>query len=363
MRLFGQIFSDMTTSYKIYWFKGIFDEILEGKKEISFKEVACRMVSQAWYPLNIYYINLGVEDKLYEITDKIKKRLGISNNITQKDLYNLLLLNTDSEVNKSYNKLYRYAPHRLLTPFFKAELDKLKVKNKEYLKDKLLKEFLLKDNNSIYKLDYKNQIININSQWYDYIIENQRIIKGWVDYNLVQYLQKCNPNVPAIIDKLVPPNKRNLSNEKKYWKKVIEGTCINDIYTGKELTASNFDNYGALSIDHFIPWSFVGHDKLWNLIPTFSKVNSSKSDSIPKLEEYLDIFCEIQYIGINYMKDKCSSKLLEDYIDINRTINIKEICEVKSEINREKFIKDLKSTIIPLYEIAYNQGFSEWKYN
>ena len=45
------------------------------------------------------------------------------------------------------------------------------------------------------------------------------------------------------------------------------------------------------SIDHVIPWSFIFHDDLWNLVYTHQSCNSSKSNSIPikseikKLEE------------------------------------------------------------------------------
>lgn len=39
------------------------------------------------------------------------------------------------------------------------------------------------------------------------------------------------------------------------------------------------------SIDHVIPWSFIYHDDLWNLVYTHKSCNSSKSNSIPtKLE-------------------------------------------------------------------------------
>ena len=32
---------------------------------------------------------------------------------------------------------------------------------------------------------------------------------------------------------------------------------------------------------HFLPFSFVGHNQLWNLVPTTKSTNSSKSDSLP----------------------------------------------------------------------------------
>ena len=34
-------------------------------------------------------------------------------------------------------------------------------------------------------------------------------------------------------------------------------------------------------IDHFLPWSFVLEDRLWNLVPSCQSCNSSKSDGVP----------------------------------------------------------------------------------
>ncbi len=44
-------YENLVASYKIYWFLGIYKEILEGNKEITFKRIVCRMIANAWYPL------------------------------------------------------------------------------------------------------------------------------------------------------------------------------------------------------------------------------------------------------------------------------------------------------------------------
>ncbi|MBV9671480.1 MAG: hypothetical protein JO076_01470, partial [Verrucomicrobia bacterium] len=40
-------------------------------------------------------------------------------------------------------------------------------------------------------------------------------------------------------------------------------------------------------IDHFLPWSFVTHDLIWNLTPVHKSENVRKSGAIPSLR-YLD---------------------------------------------------------------------------
>ena len=49
---------------------------------------------------------------------------------------------------------------------------------------------------------------------------------------------------------------------KKYWRVIAELTDLHEIYQNTPMTNSN------ISIDHFVPWSYVAHDELWNLHPT-----------------------------------------------------------------------------------------------
>ena len=121
-----------------------------------------------------------------------------------------------------------------------------------------------------------------------------------------------------------------------------------------KFTNENYYKLGGLSIDHFIPWSFVLHDEMWNLTPTFKNVNSSKSDNLPSYKEYIDKFCNIQYEAFSYLCDKKKEKDLECYIDVMRLENPFEFLKYKS---KEEFNEKLKQTISPIYQIALNQGF------
>lgn len=51
-----------------------------------------------------------------------------------------------------------------------------------------------------------------------------------------------------------------------------ENNCF---YCGKKLSAI------AIHVDHFIPWSFVKEDKLWNFVLSCSDCNIKKSDKLP----------------------------------------------------------------------------------
>ena len=72
--------------------------------------------------------------------------------------------------------------------------------------------------------------------WAEYSVKNQQIIWGWLEYNMILYIQKRNPNVPGIADQLYPPKERKLEKIKNYWKLILSLEPIRDIYGDEILT-------------------------------------------------------------------------------------------------------------------------------
>lgn len=150
--------------------------------------------------------------------------------------------------------------------------------------------------------------------------------------------------------KLEAPQKRDLKDAKTFWSRIIKFTPIVDIYTNRPVSLDDF------SIDHFIPWSFVLHDQLWNLAPTPKAINSSKSDKLPQLDLYLDKFCNLHYHAFKTALTKqFSTKLLEDYIEISGEMIFSR------DIRNEVFVNNLRDNLIPLHQLAFNQGFPVWE--
>lgn len=113
-------------------------------------------------------------------------------------------------------------------------------------------------------------------------------------------------------------------------------------------------------MDHYLPWSFVAHDQLWNLIPTSPSVNSAKSNNIPS-KRYFDNFVELQHLGLNISYQHLSKnqwlKYTDSYIAELKVNQAEEL--LKLEILRKAY----ESTIIPLISLATIQGFTpNWIY-
>lgn len=105
--------------------------------------------------------------------------------------------------------------------------------------------------------------------------------------------QDRNPGVPGIIYKICPENEelRKLEQARDLWKTTAEltGQPIKEIYAGKDIPAKD------LSIDHFVPRSYISNDELWNLIPMRKSLNSSKNNKLPPWEIFFLPFVRYQF--------------------------------------------------------------------
>lgn len=183
---------------------------------------------------------------------------------------------------------------------------------------------------------------------------NSTITTDFTYWNLIQFLQMRNPNVPAISNKIVKPIKRDsLYVQHRYWEMIIElGGPIRCIYTDKELHRADYD------LDHFLPWSFVSHNLNCNLVPSNSSINSSKSNKIPDLSVYLQKLADIQHRSLRLcINANKTPKVLEDYLSLGYTP------QELVNMNDNQFMELYKRTFKPMNQIAINMGYEIWKYD
>ena len=195
--------------------------------------------------------------------------------------------------------------------------------------------------------------IELNPIWLTYLQENYDILTSFAYWGLTNFIQVRNPNVPNISNKLIKKEERNsLSAQRKFWNTAINGGLrVKCLYTGNLLLEHEYD------LDHFIPWSFVSHDLLWNLMPADSNINSTKSNKLPDLDLYLPKLAEAHQaaLRINIEKGK-QNKLLEDYLSLGHTAHDIVL------MDREHLLDCFFQTFTPMNQIALNMGFESWKY-
>ncbi len=76
---------------------------------------------------------------------------------------------------------------------------------------------------------------------------------------------------------VIPVEERDTWNLREYYlRRTEEAHPLTCTWSGKLIHSRN-----TLRIDHLLPFSIRKNNNLWNLFPTLSSVNSSKSDRIP----------------------------------------------------------------------------------
>lgn len=301
-RHLNRVFDKTVATYKFYWFLGILDLFVkQGKTKMNVWEIMISMVANAWYPVNYFRLSFGKSESLYEAILALQRENNIPINIGIKDLIILLqALTQRPEIRKQLNFLQLNVPFRFLRPWIDTSDDREMVKRSQTF-----------ENGCLYKLEKENGTlwIELNPIWLTYLQENYDILSSFAYWGLTNFLQVRNPNVPNIPNKLIKKEERNsLSAQRKFWNTAINaGLEVRCLYTNKLLVEREYD------LDHFIPWSFVSHDLLWNLMPADSSINSSKSNKLPDLNLYLPKLAETHQaaLRINLEKGK-QDKLLED---------------------------------------------------
>lgn len=343
----NRVFEKTQNSYKFFWWISII-EICHQKNEnkIYFDEIVLKTISKLWHPVNYFKLSFGKIDQCSKYIKQIKENYHLEDNINENDLYQFLIEHKDSDfLVKITNELTRYVPYRFIRPWFS--------KQTRGLKDSLVNSKILElqDETAPYTIDYSSKII-LNEDWLEWINKNYTLIKSYTQFELIKYLEKENPNITNLSKKLEKPKIRNLSAPSKYWKRFI----LNEPNRTDVFEKIPLIQIEKISIDHFLPWSFVTHDLIWNLHPINKDINSSKSNNLPQ-KSYFQDFYTLQYNFCDFLLNQQSNKLLEDYYKLFNCSNE----ELKS-LSQEQFIIRMDNFYLPQYEIAKNMGFDcNWK--
>ena len=342
----GRVFSNTVATYKFFWFVSIMQ--IHAKRQnprISVWDIVIRMVANAWYPIHYFRLSFGKSDSLFDIVMELQRVTQIPIDANADTIIKGLTSKLDDKrIKAQLNTLTLNVPYRFLSPWITYRNDNDVIRRSQAF-----------ENGCLYSLhkEVTDFYIRLNPDWDTYLHKHYNILVDYAYWNLTLFLQTRNPNVPAIPNKLIRPETRNsLAKQHEYWNTVMEiGGPIHCIYTNKELHPYEYD------LDHFIPWSFVTHDLLWNLIPSDGSINSSKNNKLPDLDYYLPKLADLQQQSIRVMlKAGREPKVMEDFLSLNFTVN--ELANMDKVHFREIY----ERTFNPLNQIALNMGFEKWIY-
>lgn len=285
-----------TTSYKYGLIKSILDNLFNSENyEIKFEDL-CETFLILYWNLIIKYKLPHIRSTNYEIMSSIEKVV-----------YKLI---------EKY-KLDDMACYDFLSCKIKNEYKSLGRKIFEkYVVGALYSDFKGK----IYGFDKKKKIIYFNSLSFNFLSKNKCLIEKLNYYSWIlwteELLEKQERNITNISVKLDLSTKRSSLNN---FRKELINNGENSCFYCKRALEKN------CHVDHFIPWSFVKNDKIWNLVLSCGKCNTKKNNKIPN-ENYLNklIKRNEQILGNSYEKQLnklYKSSIFNGFIKWNFTID------------------------------------------
>ncbi len=368
----SMVFNDTSNSYKFFWLRAIIKRA-NSKPIDTIENIVCDMITQTYYMVNECHLSLGPNDKLEEVTKYIFEKYSIPTNIECEELlikFRNAKIFEDDYVKDVINNIKTFVPFCLLSPFVpvgndikKYSIKNIKVFNELYEKSK---------NNSKELLPYRFGDVNgiktkiiLDKYFIDYIVKESKIIYDFCTYNLIDYLQRRNPNVPGIINKLLPQLDRIIDiNIKSFYQDVIDidKSDMQDIYSN--ISLKDCVRNKELSIDHFVPWTYVANNEIWNLTPTTKSANSSKNNILPKWETYFNKFIDQKWTIYNIIKNNDSIQYQFNKIK-SKYINVREIMNLyTSSVGEDIFKNCYEKHIRTICDAAERNGFkSGWEYN
>lgn len=363
---FALMLKDPSYCYKFYWLEAIVNLISEGITETTFDAIIDEMICSAWYSVREFHIHLSglggnadVRDGLERAILRLSELSELPANASKVEIRNEIR-NHNKELYQAKEQLTHMVPYRALAGFFANAGE---VVNWDSIRR--LTAYIEAFDRDITSLPYTlgtssklSREVRFNSDWIQMIQDNTVPILGWIQYEKVKWLQNNNPEVPGLVYKLAPMDEkmRKLGKVRKLWEGVLECREIRDVFTDQPVQTGKYD------IDHFIPWSFVMNDELWNLMPMDSSLNSAKSNRLPQWDPFYQRFSENQFMlyeliqglpGIHKLYEACWRDNLHSIWagqELYRPGN-----------SREQFNEILRKNMQPVYDSARRQGYEVWK--
>jgi len=149
--------------------------------------------------------------------------------------------------------------------------NKVKMKCKEFVVGALFRD----SRDTLYSFSKKDEYIKLNPYVYNFMTRYKKILEKMNYFEWAKFLEKVNDEASTrnLLNNL---DAITLRNDLSVYRQILfeefeEHTCF---YCGKELKR------GGIHVDHFIPWSFIKDDNLWNLVLACPKCNMRKSDRL-----------------------------------------------------------------------------------
>ncbi|MBO5987130.1 MAG: HNH endonuclease [Lachnospiraceae bacterium] len=364
---FSHMMKDPSYCYKFYWLEAIVQLISEGVTETTFDAVINEMICNAWYSVREFHVHLSgmqadgqVRDGLERAILRLAEISDLPSHASKVEIKNEIAKH-EAQLKEYKEQLTNMVPYRALAAFSPDPIPEHvwnSVKRTIDYFDRLNHDTVILP----YTLGLSSKLkkeITFHPAWIEMIQNHTVTILGWIQYEKMKWLQNNNPEVPGLVYKLAPMDEkmRRLGNVRRLWEGILDVSEVRDIFTGQVVVPKKYD------VDHFIPWSFVMNDELWNLMPMDSSLNSSKSNNLPKWTPFFARFAANQYLLYQLIHESPGIHKLFEACFRDNLHSIWAIQELYRKGNsQEVFYGILEKNMQPVYDSARRQGYEVWKW-
>ncbi|WBL16886.1 HNH endonuclease [Sutcliffiella sp. NC1] len=185
---------------------------------------------------------------------------------------------------------------------------KLVRKVKSIMKENVFGALYGDTRGKFYAFDHRQEYFKINPAVHAFMLNYQRLIVNLTNYHMAAMIETLNevPSINYLLGKVESIARRSsLSSFENILLNYFEAKCF---YCEKPLTGAKRETH----VDHFIPWSFVQSDNIWNLVLSCNRCNISKSDKLPE-KQYLEFIIDRNNVLTEKKEDKNISSLMINY--------------------------------------------------
>lgn len=261
--IFNHVFSNQTkntASYKFGFFKSLLDSLynVDAELSLSFDTIFSKFTEIYW--------NIVLKHKLRQIDGR-----GIS-------AIESILETAAKEWCGDTHIIFEKLPATAQLSIVK----RVKAKCRRYV----VGAFFVDTSSLLYSFSLKTETLKFNPQLYSFICRHKVTLEKLNYYEWAKFLERVNDNAETslLLLKIDESTKRNNLD---YYRQILfkefeDHTCF---YCGRKL------NNSGIHVDHFIPWSFIKDDNLWNFVLSCPKCNTSKNDRLAS-QHYLETLIE-----------------------------------------------------------------------
>ncbi len=194
---FSKLFTHTANSYKYLFFLALLNILKQRNFDhtpIALQDLMVEMLVIAWQAYHPHRLSFGNKDM---IAGRFEVFAEVGSNLSGEELRKAIA----SKMLSTTKELKKFAPYRLIRPFFEMELKGVKSGETNQNIAALSRD-RFQEIKPLYCFDGKGESVILHPEWVQYLKEHYKVIHNWAFEIWLKYMQQCNPNIKDLVGKI-----------------------------------------------------------------------------------------------------------------------------------------------------------------